>query len=202
MASTDDALQSLVDEAEISIGDEATITEISDFCGYSRGLARQTLDEAGLTSNARREWPTAAAVRALMRHKDPGRALGKSLIGHGDKNARAAMGLDDDDSGAPKKGSLSELAQAKAEEARLRAEAQRVKIEKLRGDLISRSGVMTAATDFASLTRNAILALPLKLAARLEGKSRAEIVAILDEETHALCQELADSAATIIENAI
>lgn len=191
MADEDDEISRLIDDAEILYSEYEPYSAIANYCGVAHSTARAKLEEAGLKPNTEGRWPMADAIRVLCWAKDPSRQFGKALRGEG--NSAVTFG------GQTK---LAQLAEAKADEARIRADILRAKHAKLSSELISRPAVASAAADFASLTRNAILALPLRLAAKLEGKTRTEIVEILDAEVRKLCDDLADSGETILQDAI
>jgi hypothetical protein len=192
MAEKDDEIARLIEEAELLHASYEPYSVIADHCGVDHKTARKKLEAAGLKPNAANHWPLADSIRALCADRDPGFQLGKALRGEG--SAAVAMG------GQTK---LALLAEAKAEEARLRAQALRVKVEKASGDLISRRAVIQAVESSAIMTRDAFRGLPLRLAPKLIGAGSAEQIAIILEE--AIDETLATaalSAEQIIDDAI
>lgn len=170
MASEVDEITRLIECAAVLYGEYETLSDIADYCHVPRGDARAAFDAAGLKPNAQNRWPMPAAIRVLCSNKSPHQMIGQALRGDGDATP---MG------GQTK---LALLAEAKAEEAKLRAQALRVKVEKASGDLISRKAVIQAVETSAIMTRDAFRGLPLKIAPRLIGATSAEQIAIILED--------------------
>lgn len=111
-------------------------------------------------------------------------------IGHGivptDEGASPAKGSNGSPPRAQASGRLSATdialkhAAARAADKAYQAETRRLKLEKLRGSLVSVEGVRVDAEACAVRVRSALLGLPSRLAMSLEGRTAVEIETMLE----------------------
>lgn len=142
---------------------KGVISRIADEAGLDPKTVRRALEDLGRTEQ-QAEANFASTVELVMTWADSERVTGHATNGRGEG------------------GHVSELARAKAEAERHRAEKMRLQNERLRGSLVERADVEETGRRILGDLRVALLAVGARVAPRVTGCADAKTVARLIEE--------------------
>jgi hypothetical protein len=137
---------------------KGVIRRIADETNLDQATVRRALTSSGMTEqDAQADF--AKAVEIVKTVADADRIIGHATNGRGE--------------GVP----IDALAEAKAEETRLRTEKMRLQNERLRGSLVDRADVTETLTRMMADLRTAMLAVSGKLAQKLAGQTDVRAIA-------------------------
>jgi hypothetical protein len=157
---------------------KGVIRRIADEAGLDPKTVRRALEALELTEQ-QAEADFANTVTVVTAWADSDRVVGHATNGRGGG------------------GHVSELAQARAESERHRAEKMRLQNERLRGSLIDRAAATETVTRLLGDFRTALLAMNGKLAPKLVGLSDVRAISrIIDTEVRDTLTAFADEGFT------
>jgi hypothetical protein len=169
---------------EYDLPPRAGVTALAEAAGLSRSRAKQILDTAAIKRDKYREYPTSAAMAALLAFSDASRSTGHALNGDGNPDTRNDH--------------MQALAAARATAETARARKVELEVAQKEGRLISRAAVLSAATDFATHLRNGLLGLGPRIATKCVGRDAEEIAAIIDGAIRDALSDLSDADAYLL----